>query len=486
MKFLNKAKKYNFELKHIAILFTLLITFEIIMFFIFKSALSSFIIGTQEWYQEYSSSRIANYTANSFEMLIETLLLDEEVTPTEKTKMIQKFDILLNQQSIEKDIEEICLFVLVNNQFKIVDDGEVLFEVLIERKNNIPKPQYDYSKVESLFLDVKEEILSTQTIKTIFSDDQEFYSFIPFLPNGELNGVMFVKSTPNFSSITQEFIYNYDIIAFIFSILILTGLFLMYIISSNTVTTRDKAQKELFQEKNDHLKEKINHEKEFVFTKRIYHAHHKAEKVIGFINQDLSKLKGNLEIVNRLTKYSNFISRIIYDMKWYEPQISTIRNSIFNTNVNEVIKFLIDNMFLRLSIGTTAFKIETKFDDKFPIVRVNEFVIWEVLEPIIQNSLTHNSEQNILITISTKYNPEEGIGFIFIEDNGKGISEELLIDNNGVKKIFLENTSSKGGVNKNFGYGCFIAYNMAKKCGWELDAENLPQNGCMFTITIKF
>jgi hypothetical protein len=23
------------------------------------------------------------------------------------------------------------------------------------------------------------------------------------------------------------------------------------------------------------------------------------------------------------------------------------------------------------------------------------------------------------------------------------------------------------------------------KCGWHLDAENLPEDGCMFTITIK-
>lgn len=485
MRVIEKIKKYNFDIKHLAILFTILISFEIAMFFIFKNALSYFIVSTQEWYQEYSSSRIANYTANSFEMLIETLRLDEEVTATERNKMIQKFDILLNQQLIEKDIEEICLFIMVDGKYKIIDSGEILFLVLIEKNKDIPPPLYDHSEAKKYFKTIKDKLISTESNQTIISEDQTFFSFIPFVPDGELIGVMYVRSFPNFNAITNDFIYNYDAIALVFSILILTGLFFMYLISSNTVNKRDKAQKELFLQKNKHLTEKLNHEKEFVFTKRIYHAHHKAEKIIGFINSDLKEIQGNTETVNRITKYSRYIGRIIYDMKWYEPQLSTIRNVIFSTNVNEVIKFLVDNLFMRLSIKTNVFHIKTQLDANFPIVHVNEFVIWEIIEPLIQNSISHNSEIDVTIKIKTEYNEDKKESTISIEDDGKGISADMLIETNGTKRIFLENISSKIGTEQNFGYGCFIAHNMTKKCGWKLDVENLSLGGCKFEITIK-
>lgn len=485
-KYIEKIKKYNFEFKHIAILFTVLIIFEIAMFFIFKGALASFIGNTQEWYQQYSSDRIVNYTANSFEMLIETLRLDEDITPTERKKMIQKFDILLNQQSVEPDIEEICLFVLVNNNFEIIDDGEILFNVLIDKNESVLPSKKRYKTAEKLFESVKNDLTNLESTQSIIDSNKVFHSFIPFLPDGEFVGVMYVKSKPNFTLVTKEFIFNYDDIAFVISILILTGMFMMYLISSKTVKTRDKAQHDLYLEKNEHMKEKLNHEKEFIFTKRIYHAHHKAEKIIGFINSDLNLLKGDTEIVKRVSKYSNYIARIIYDMKWYEPQISTIRNPMFNTNLNEVIKFIVNNVFLRLSINSAAFTIQTEFDEKFPNVNVNEFVIWELIEPLIQNSISHNPDLTLTIIIKTFFDKANRKGLVAIEDNGKGIEKDLLETENNVKRIFLENTSTKQGANKNYGYGCFIAYNMVKRCGWNLDVENLSQGGCRFLINIQF
>jgi len=73
-----------------------------------------------------------------------------------------------------------------------------------------------------------------------------------------------------------------------------------------------------------------------------------------------------------------------------------------------------------------------------------------------------------------------------IEDNGKGIASELLEKNeNGLKLIFVENTTTKSQGLQNSGYGCYIAYEMTRRCGWNIDAENLQNGGCRFTITIN-
>ena len=75
---------------------------------------------------------------------------------------------------------------------------------------------------------------------------------------------------------------------------------------------------------------------------------------------------------------------------------------------------------------------------------------------------------------------------IIIEDNGKGIEDFLLeTDENNEQIIFKENISTKLDQKKN-GYGCYIAYELAKgRCGWDIKAENKEDGGAKFIITVK-
>jgi hypothetical protein len=51
----------------------------------------------------------------------------------------------------------------------------------------------------------------------------------------------------------------------------------------------------------------------------------------------------------KVIAYSNFISRIIYDAKWYDQDINTIVNPVFQSNINAIIEFIVQNVFLRIS-----------------------------------------------------------------------------------------------------------------------------------------
>ncbi len=93
-------------------------------------------------------------------------------------------------------------------------------------------------------------------------------------------------------------------------------------------------------------------------------------------------------------------------MKWYDPPIQTIRNQAFNTNINEVINFIVDNLFLRLSNKTDFFKFELNLDERVPNVHINEFIVWEIIEPLIQNSIDHSVQDKIIVKIETKFNAE--------------------------------------------------------------------------------
>jgi signal transduction histidine kinase len=209
---------------------------------------------------------------------------------------------------------------------------------------------------------------------------------------------------------------------------------------------------------------------------------------MGFIKSDVRLMNpANLEVSKlRVIAYSNFISRIIYDMKWYDQDINTIINPVFRSNINAIIEFIVQNVFLRISSRNDMFAFKFDLDPWMPKVPVNEFIIWEILEPLIQNSIDHGDRGSLTITLSTNYNAETKTSAIRICDDGVGIPEELLKpDPRGVKRIFAEKETTGTLIGSHAGYGCYIAYQLAVgKCGWEMDAENLCEGGCCFTITI--
>jgi signal transduction histidine kinase len=483
----NKIKEYHFEFRHVTVLFIILFSFQLIVSFINKSSIKNFLDTTQDWYQRESAEEIANLTATVIELSIESVDAKIKIPPAQENKVIQSLDIIFSQQQLTHNIDR--LFIIMENEGKTfsINDGRTLYSVVIGSDRSLLSTEID-KNVEALYKSIEGELESTERIKTVVRDKQTFHVFVPFVVRGEFIGAIYMEISPDFSSISNQVISSYDETSVIYLSLITLGLLAMYFISSYTVKERDETQKLLFDEHERNLKKQINYENELIFTKRIYHTHHKAEKVMGFIKEDLRMLElDNIdEIKYRVAKYSNFVSRVIYDMKWFDPPIQTIRNQMFRTDLNEVVRFIVGNIFQRVTTETDAYRIECKLEQNLPVVNVNEFVVWEIIEPLIQNSIDHGSEDKLVVTVETRHDPEKKCSILSVTDNGKGIDGSLLkLNENGIKYLFVENTTTKSQGLRNSGYGCYIAWEMTKRCGWELDAQNLPEKGCRFTITIK-
>jgi len=478
-------KEYHFEFKHLIVILIALIIFQIIISFIYKTSLQDLLIKTQEWYQRDSAETLANLTSTSLELILATTAIQH--TEEESEKVIQAFNIILSQQLLQQNVEEICIVISDGKDIYTIDNGTILYSYFFKDSLIRNSAMNDHNYCREVYREVKENMIKHERTFSFNQGDQTFHVFVPFVPKGEYAGAVYMKITPDFSIITREIISSYDEVTLIFAALIFLGLLAMFYISSYTVKERNETQQLLFDERETYLKEQINRDKETQFTKRIYHTHHKAEKIMGFIKEDLRSLQNNnIEIVkNRVTKYANFISRVIYDMKWYDPPLQSIRNPIFNTDINNVIKFIVENIFNRVVKISDEYNFELELDEKFPKITINEFIVWELIEPLLQNSIDHAELAKVKIKIKTEYNSKNKAGKITIEDNGKGIPDSLMDKNeNGVKKIFLENISTKSESN-NSGYGCYLAYDIAKqKCNWDLDVENLNSIGCRFIITI--
>ncbi|MFZ1080494.1 MAG: ATP-binding protein [Candidatus Kryptoniota bacterium] len=488
MKLLERLKEYHFQAKHLTVIFVTLLAFQLIVSLVDKSSMRSVFGSTQEWYQKDSAEKTANLTTTSFELLFESVDRSYRLNSDQATKLIKAFDILFTQQALQRNTEEMCILLKRDNRVYAVDDGKALFGLLFLDSVKVGGGNSRHSDAIKLFNQLSSELTLNQHIVSVVTNRRTFNTFVPVILRGEYIGAVYIKDTPDFSFMTTEIVSNYDQTSLIYLSLISLGLLSMYFISSYSMKERDEAQKLLFAEHENSIKEMVNHEKEMAFTKRIYHTHHKAEKIVGFIRGDLALLSPlNIdEVKYRVSKYANFISRIIYDMKWYDPPIQTIRSAIFCTDINEVIRFIVEQIFLRSSKKSGTFEIKFEEGKNVPPVSINEFVIWEIIEPLLQNSIDHGARSDLLVQISTLHDQASGISTILIRDNGKGIAPELLkVDETGVKKLFHEKVSTKETSLQNVGYGCYIAYEMAKRCGWVIDATNLQGGGCVFTITVK-
>lgn len=485
-KLLKKYSQYRFEISHITIFFTVLIIFQIVVTFIQKSSINDLLVQTQKWYQKDAAERLAIVTTTSLELMAENMLFQKQLVESEERKIISSLNVIFRQQLIQGSVQDISLILTKKHRLYVIDSGQQFNDYL---KNTLVPYTPDMIKHKEgvdLFLSKKETMRSQEVIYGTLDGENAVQILVPFVPNGEYLGVLYMKIKPNFSFITTEVTDSLNYVTLLYSGLIFLGLLSIFIVSSQAVKERNEAQEHLYEEHEENIKKEIRLEKESLFTKRIYHTHHKAEKIIGFIKEDVRKIESDDFLKKRIITYSNFISRIMYDMKWYDQPINTIVNPMFRTNINEVTQFILDYVFLRISSKNEMFEFNTDFDKKMPFVPINEFVIWEILEPLIQNSIDHGKKQQVIISISTKYDEVTRKSVLTISDTGVGIKPELLeIGDNGIKRIFLENESTKIVTTSGAGYGCYIAYQMAVgKCGWEMDAENLDTGGCRFTMKI--
>ena len=483
-----KLRRYRFEIRHVAVLFVVLLIFQILVSLVHKISLQDFLVKTQAWYQQDSAERLANLTTTSLELLLETSTPKQALSGYERRNVVQALNVVIGQQLLYQNVQELCLFVPCDTAIAAIDEGEILYAYFFENLRQLPVPQVTHLPALRMYEKLATEIRRNEQVHTVLEGKQIFHVFVPFIPRGEYSGVVYMKISPDFSPITTEVIANYDKVAIIFTGLIMLGLLAMYFLYSNTLRERDEAQARLFEAQKLRLAEQIDHQKELLFTKRIYHTHHKAEKVMGFIKEDLHALTENsvAAVKSRATRYANFIARVIYDMKWYDPPLHTIRNALFKTNVNEVLRFLVTNVFQRLSRHEETFAFKLDLDERMPEVAINEYVVWEVFEPIMQNSLDHAGVEMVEIAIRTAYDHEARRSRVMMADNGKGIPAALLQENeNGIKRIFEEHVTTENENERHAGYGCYLAYEIAtQRCGWKLDAQNLPGGGAQFTFII--
>jgi two-component system sensor histidine kinase AtoS len=111
------------------------------------------------------------------------------------------------------------------------------------------------------------------------------------------------------------------------------------------------------------------------------------------------------------------------------------------------------------------------------VIRVNKIEMKQVILNLFKNAIEAMSAGGIMAVSLSKDEAENQIALV-VEDSGPGIPA------GEVKSIFLPFYSSKRGTSGHMGLGLSISYNIVKKMGGEITAENLESGGCRFVIRL--
>lgn len=487
MNLKKRFETYHFEIQHILVLFIVVVVFQTALSFINSKSTHQIFQQAMEYYRRDSAERVADLTTTALELLIQQARNESSNLEDNRAKTIESFDKLLSQQMLQRNIAEVYLLVNQDQRIQALREGAEIYDMYLEHEVSF-NIEYQASAENAIqyYLKHMNDLNASEQIISSLEGNNTFHVLVPFYDRGEMTGAAYMRVTPDVAGFLTLIESAYSQSGVLFTGLILVGFLAMFFIYTYTAQERDEVQFQLFEQRSRQLREQVEYQKESLFTKRIYHTHHKAEKVMGFIKEDLRNLQdSNLnETRNRVTKYANFVSRVIYDMKTYDPPLHVIRNPIFQTNINEVIQFVVSNIFQRVYriSESNAVKVNLNLAEDIPIIHINEYVVWEIIEPLIQNAIEHNVDHDLVLEIRTRVDAGQNLLIVEIEDNGQGLSSELLeVDDQGQKALFKESVSTKDG-SQNSGYGCYLAWEISRRCDWVLDAKNREEGGVCFTL----
>lgn len=481
-----KFKLFHFELYHFILILLIIILSQILIPIINNRAIDNYLNRTIDLYRWDVAERIADQTTVSLELFFYRLQEMSDPPETLQKATVEAIDMIIFQQKLQRSIDDFCIILGKKENIKFYEDGASLYSAIINKKtNDVNQTGNLRHAIKDWYKSVAGKIFDDELIQYRQEGNLYFHFLVPFSMRGEVIGALFMKINPDLSEMESSIVSSFQQSGLLFSLFILLCLFGLFLMTTFLLRERDQAQELLYQKREKRLTKEIENRKEEMFVRRIYHAHHKVEKIIGFVKKDLTKWPENIhpDISQRVNKYMNFIGRVIYGMKTANPPVQVIRNISFNTDINFLIRFIIDNIFRRVYKEGDQYLFNLNLNKDLPLVHVNEYVIWEIFEPLINNAIEHNKNHMTTITISSHYNKPKKEISVAIKDNGVGIKTEFLTkDESGIRKIFKENISDKDNTD-NSGYGCYIAYENCKRCGWKLDVLN-HKDGAEFLITI--
>lgn len=189
-------------------------------------------------------------------------------------------------------------------------------------------------------------------------------------------------------------------------------------------------------------------------------------QLLGEENQDNENVKAYGEIIiSEIDRANGIIQEFLQLAK---PSVAKFLRKDMNALVEEVI-LLMSSEALMQNVA-----IKARFDEKMPLMLVDESRIKQVLINLLSNAFGAITAQG-LIEIDTKYDAEAAEAKVTISDNGTGMDPETLAC---INQPFF--TTKEGGT----GLGLPICYSIIEDHGGHIQVESALGKGTTCTIIL--
>lgn len=174
-----------------------------------------------------------------------------------------------------------------------------------------------------------------------------------------------------------------------------------------------------------------------------------------------------------ITDGSNRIKQIVEDLRDFVRSDASDMNQ--SVNINGVLKSAVSLLSNVITKSTSHFSVT--YAEKLPLLKGNAHRLEQVIINLIQNACQALPDIRKGIYLSTSYNESMGCIVIKVQDEGTGISSEVL---SHIMNPFFTTKSDSGGI----GLGLSISSRIIKEHGGTLTFSSEPGKGTIAEIIL--
>lgn len=152
---------------------------------------------------------------------------------------------------------------------------------------------------------------------------------------------------------------------------------------------------------------------------------------------------------------------------------SSQKTEICACHLNDLIARVIQ--FLEPTSAPLGIRILPLFEEGIPQIEADRAQIEQMMLNLLKNAIDAMERRAGQVVVSTRYVKSEGTVEIAVQDEGSGISHELI------SQIFEPRFSTK---ERSRGFGLAICYRIAKNHGGTIEIESAKGRGTVFVVTL--
>lgn len=183
--------------------------------------------------------------------------------------------------------------------------------------------------------------------------------------------------------------------------------------------------------------------------------------------------KGELDVAKRaanvILEQADRMERLSKGLMDFSAQ----KTEICACSLNELIAKVIQ--FLEPTATTQGVQFLPLYEEGLPQVEVDRAQIEQMMLNLLKNALDAMQGGTGRVVISTRYVKTEDVVEIAVQDEGPGISEEII------SQVFETRFSTK---ERGRGFGLAVCYRIAKNHGGNIEIESSEGMGTVFVITL--